>query len=354
VKKKATMKDIADILGISVNAVSLALNNRKGVSEDLRLKVFEVAKSHDYLDRNTRFTGAFERYTFCVMLQDIYAHDSFYGKILYAVEKAARNNGYNILLHHFNDENMSIPDCVEKHYVSGIIILGKILSQNVDLLLNFRINIVIIDHSPMRSSINCVLTDNMGGGFIATRYLIRAGFRRIGFFGDLSYSLSVKQRYYGFLEAIHSEALVSLSERAEYVHRYSITGEIEQHIIEHNTDAIAALLPPKAELPQAYFCSNDSAAIALINALRKKAILVPQEVSIIGFDNGELAEKIEPKLTTINVNRELMGYKAVYRLIQMKEGQNEGVEHTVLGVELVERASVALTTPLTGRFAGHK
>ncbi|MDR1324432.1 MAG: LacI family transcriptional regulator [Treponema sp.] len=341
-KKKATMKDIADVLGISVNAVSLALNNRKGISEDLRLKVFEVARVHGYLDLNTRFTSAFERYTFCVMLQGIYAHDSFYGKILYAVEKAARNNNYNILLYHFNDENMSVPDCVEKHYVSSIIILGKILSRNIDLLMSFHLNIIVIDHSPMRSHINCVLTDNMGGGSIATRYLIRAGFRRVGFFGDLSYSLSVKQRYYGFLEALHNEGLVSLNEQAEYVRRYSITGEIERYIIEHNTDAIAALLPSKFELPQAYFCSNDSAAIVLINALHKKGIQVPQEVSIIGFDNIDLAEKIEPKLTTINVNHELMGYKAVYRLIQMKNGQNEGVEHTVLGVELVERASVAL------------
>ncbi|MDR1025206.1 MAG: LacI family DNA-binding transcriptional regulator [Treponema sp.] len=339
-KKKPSMQDIATMLGISVNAVSLALNKRKGVSEGLRLKIFELADSLGYLEKKPRISRLFEHYTFCIMIQEMYTHGSFHELILSSVSKTAGDNGYNTLLYYFNNESRDIPDCVSRHYVSGIIIIGTISNRLVEKLLPFGIHIVIIDYLPMQYHINCVLADNRSGGFIAARHLLRAGFRKLGYFGDLFYTNSVRDRYYGFLEALIQEGIITYGDREAYTNQYSITGNIEPLVIKSDTAAVADILDRRAALPEAFFCSNDMAAIVLINALRKKGIRVPADISVVGFDNNAMAEKVVPKLTTIHVNRELMGRKAVQRLIDLTENENRETEHTVVWVELVERDSV--------------
>lgn len=336
-KEKTTMKDIADMLGVSINAVSLALNDKKGVSEETRLRILETAQAQGYLDSEHRYVRTFGHYHICVLIQDVYAENGFYGRILYSITTEAKKCGYDILLHHFNDENMTIPDCITTHRVSGIIILGKISIANVENLQALNFHIVVIDHAPRSCRINCILTDNISGGYMATNYLIQAGFRKIGYFGDLSYTLSVKERYYGFLEALTQEKVISFDQTDAYVRKYSITDIVDEHIKNMDTEVIAKILSKRKELPQAYFCSNDRAAETIIQALKEKNIKVPEDISVIGFDD-EI--RVTPKLTTVKVNRELMGQKAVRRLLQLIKEEDQEIEHTVLGVELVVRDSV--------------
>jgi DNA-binding LacI/PurR family transcriptional regulator len=343
--KKVSMRDIAQALGVSVNAVSLALNDRKGVSKETRLKVMEAAQNLGYLDHKVHYANIFGLYHLCILIQDIYHVEgggemTFYGQILYYAIREARDRGYDTVVHYFNDQHIVIPDCISAHKVTGIIVLGKISTANIEKLQATDIRMVIVDHNPRLPNTNCILTDNISGGFMATRRLIRGGFSKIGYFGAYTYSNSIKERYYGFVEALVQEGLVNFQNAGEYVQKYSIMGEIEPYVIDNNIDAIKKLLPRKAQLPQAYFCGNDAAALILIAALRRKNIEVPEEVSVIGFDNSYLAEKSSPKLTTINVSQELMGQKAVRRLVQLIENENEEAEHTILGVELVERESV--------------
>jgi len=338
---KTSMRDIAQALGISVNAVSLALNDRKGVSEETRLKVMEAAQNMGYLDHKVRYSKTFGLHHLCILIQDMYHVEmGFYGQILYYAIREARDRGYDTVVHYFNDQYMVIPDCITTHKVAGIIVLGKMATANIEKLQTTDIRMVIVDHNPRLPNTNCILTDNITGGYMATQRLIRGGFSKIGYFGDYSYSNSIKERYYGFVEALVQEGLVSFQDTGEYVQRYSIMGEIEPYMEDNNIEAIKKLLPRKAQLPQAYFCDNDDTALVLIAALRRKNIKVPEEVSVIGFDNGIMAEKNSSKLTTVNVSREHMGQKAVRRLVQLIENENEEAEHTILGVELVERESV--------------
>jgi DNA-binding LacI/PurR family transcriptional regulator len=338
--KKATMRDIAQTTGVSVNAVSLALNDRKGVSEETRIKIMETAQKLGYLDRKNRYTRTFSQHHLCVLIQDIYYREhknmEFYSKILYYVIKEAKNYGYDTIVNYFNEQNMSIPGCIAKRQVAGILVLGKISSPNVEMLLAVNIPMVIVDHNPRLPNTNCILTDNISGGYMAAKYLIRKGFTEIGYVGDFSYTKSVKERYYGFLEALVQEGLVRFEEINEYIRRYSLMGNIEPYLIDSDIDAVERILPPKERMPQAYFCDNDAAALIVMEALKRKKIDVPGEISIIGFDNGDLAAS----LTTINVSRERLGQKAVRRLVQLLDNENPEAEHTVLGVELVERDSV--------------
>jgi LacI family transcriptional regulator len=347
--QKTTMKDIAKAMGLSVNAVSLALNDRKGVSEATRIGIMETAQKLGYLDRQVRYIKTFSQHHLCVLIQEMYdkkhKNTEFYSQILYYIIKEARDCGYDTLVHYFNEQDMSMPDCIAKRQVAGIIVLGKISTPNVEKLLTVNIRMVLVDHNPRLSNTNCIVTDNISGGYMAAKYLIRNGFTRIGYVGDFSYSKSVKERYYGFLEALIQEELVGFEETGEYIRKYSLIAEIEPYLINNNIDAIERILPEKTRLPQAYFCDNDAAAIMVMEALKRRKIMIPEEISIIGFDNSTLSENYHPKLTTINVNRELMGQKAVRRLIQLIGNENPEAEHTVLGVELIERDSVLKLEP---------
>ncbi|MDR2376349.1 MAG: LacI family DNA-binding transcriptional regulator [Treponema sp.] len=360
---KITMKDIAGAANVSVNAVSLALNDRKGVSEETRIRIMETAQKLGYLDRKLRYIKTFGQHHICVLILDIYEKElknlDFYNQILYHVIREAKYCGYDIIVHYFNEQSMSIPDCITKRHVAGIIVLGKISTLNIQRLMAVNTRMVIADHNPRLPNINCIVTDNISGGYMAAQYLIGKGFAKIGYIGDFSYSKSVKERYYGFLEALVQEGLITFEETGEYIRKYSLMAEIEPFIMNNNIDAIKRILPPKARLPQAYFCNNDAAAIMVMEALKEKGIKIPEEISVIGFDNNDRAGNFSPALTTINVNRELMGQKAVRQLIRLIDNENSEAEHTVLGVELVERDSVrpaqgwpgGATQKLTGKAA---
>ncbi|GHU15683.1 LacI family transcriptional regulator [Spirochaetia bacterium] len=338
---KIIMKDIADNLGLSINAVSLALNDKKGVSEETRLRVLEAAQAQGYLDTKHNYSRIFGQYHICVLIRDEYSRDAeFYGEILHSIIKEARKSGYDTLVQYFDDENLAIPDYIAARRVSGIIILGKISTPNVDALRAFNLHVVVIDHSPRSCKMNCILTDNISGGFMAANYLIHSGCTEIGFVGDLSYALSVKERYYGFLEALTQGNIITSEQPDTYVQKYSLMNSVESYS-EKLTDVLNQMLSRMKDLPQAYFCYNDQTAFALMHVLQEKGIRVPGEISIIGFDNTSWAERVSPQLTTMSVNRELMGQKAVRRIIRLIKEEDQEIEHTVLGVELVVRNSVA-------------
>jgi DNA-binding LacI/PurR family transcriptional regulator len=354
-KKRATMRDIAASLGVSVNAVSLALNDRKGVSEETRLKVLKAADKLGYIDRSSRFARSFEGHHLCALMQEKYASDmSFYGGILSSVINEAHRWGYDVVLKYFDDKNMEVPDCVRKRRVSGILVLGYISSINIEKLADFGIQTVLLDHAPRilkdvstaedAVSPPCILTDNVAGGFTAAQYLLDCGFTRIGFFGELFYTNSMRERYYGFREALSRAGIISHSESDDYIRRYSLITRMERYSPDMDTSAISTrlrdMLKNKKELPEAYFCCNDAAAIMMLNALNSVGLQIPRDISLIGFDNIQLSERISPALTTMAVDRQLMGEKGVQRLLRMLDAPEEKPEHTVLGVHLIVRKSV--------------
>lgn len=339
---KPSMKEIAKIHGVSINAVSLVLNNKPGVSNDMRIKILQTAEKLGYLEKKDKFVKTFSRTNLCVMMQKIYSQDmNFYGRVLYAVVEEAKKNGFDAVMYFFDDNNMEVPKMVEEHRISGIIVIGKISDANIEALQKYRIPIVLTDHASLTKSIDSILTDNKLGGFAVVKYLFETGFQTIGFVGELGYSLSIKERFWGFKEAINNfEVFKSNSGLEEYISRYSITDDIEEAVLANDNKKIIEVVQRKKYLPEVYVCSNDKAAIALMNALQTLGYKVPDDISLVGFDNIDMCEKVRPKLTTVNVNKEIMGKRAVQRIIYKIGHLNSLPENTVIGVELIERESV--------------
>lgn len=334
------MKDIAEKLGVSINAVSLALNNKPGVSDELRHKILAFAHEAGYLAKRNKYMKTYKQSNICVMMQKIYSKDmSFYGKVLYAVTEASRKKGYDTIIHFFYDDDFILPNAVKEYRVSGVIIIGKISDKNIDVLEKYQMPIVVVDHDSLKKKINCVLLNNKLGGYIATNYLIDCGLEKIGFFGDLDYSLSIKERFFGYQEALKNLSLED-AELSAYRKKYSITKNIEKAVLQNDEQMILSLLKMHKNMPQGFVCSNDYAAIALMMGLQKLGYKIPQDISIVGFDNIDMTERISPKITTINVDKKEFGKKAVERLCQLINTKTELSASTILSVELIEKASV--------------
>lgn len=339
---KVKMKDIAERCGVSVNAVSLALNNKPGVSDEMRINILRTAEELGYLETKEKFVKTFARTNICIMLQARYSRDmDFYGRVLFGVVEEAKKNGYDTLMNFFDDENFEVPVTVRERRVTGIIIIGKIKDCNIEQLCGYNIPLVLADHASLTQNIDSIITDNKLGGYIIVKYLVEEGFTRIGFFGELEYSLSIKERFWGYKEALANfMPRLRGNDLDQYVGKYSILEGIEEAILLNKDKEIIELLKKHEKMPEVFVCSNDKAAILLMMTLQKLGYEIPKDISLVGFDNITMCEKIQPKLTTVNVNKERIGKRAVQRLLYKKSHRNRPTENVVISVELVKRESV--------------
>lgn len=333
-KKKVTMKDISEKLNISINAVSLALNDRVGVSDNTRSEVFRTAAELGYFDENPSLIGGNISKNICIMIEKRNFTDiNFYSKVILGIENETRKNNYDIIVNFIDRNNFSIPSAVENRKVCGILIVGTIEDIYLKKILSFGLPVVLVDYTSYRLSVDSIMTQNIAGSYKAADYLISRGHKCIGFFGNINSSLSYRERWIGFCERLKQNRLSDMLEN-------SLTGTVDKYVFEKDYTSIANMIKSIHEIPTAWVCSNDTEAMALYYALDLLDYKVPEDISVIGFDDIDLCTMMSPNLTTMRVYKELMGQKAVKRLIWRMENKNEPSENIRLGVSLVERESV--------------
>ena len=339
---KITMKDIAERLDISINAVSLALNSKAGVSEETRKQVLDIAEELGYLDKSPKFVKSFANKNICVIIKKYYFEDNtFYSKIMMGIGEESRRKGYDIITCLINETEESIPSCIESKKVCGIIVIGTIEDEYLVKLKNYKIPVVLVDHTSLLESTDSILTDNKLGSFNITKLLIEKGYKDIGFFGDLEYSLSIKEKFFGYREALKKFLKFNNCKATEvFIEERSVLYDVEQNIIDKNIEGIKERINRINQISEAFVCSNDNAAIALITSLKELGYMVPKDIAVVGFDDIVLSSLIEPKLTTVRVEKDFMGRKAVDRLLWRIENKKDPDEKTILSVEVIERDSV--------------
>lgn len=335
---KVTMKDIAKELNISINAVSIALNDKPGVSESMRLKILRTADKMGYINEKHHYLSVFSKSNICILMQSYYANTGhFYSIVLRSIVECAKQLGYISILNYFEDNQFEFPDCIIDRKVAGILVVGKISDQNLNQLKNTGIPVVLVDYTSLGDTCDCVLTHNKQGGYLITQYVLDKGYKRVGFFGDLEYSLSFSDRFIGYKQALVNRNTISDIE--SYINQYSILHETEKYVLENDVNSIVSLLK-KSELPEVFVCANDSNAFILLNALTLMNIKVPDQIAITGFDDTPLCDKTIPKLTTVQVQKELMGEIAVNKLIDRIHRENDVQMTQLLSTKIIERDSV--------------
>ncbi len=332
--KKVTMDSIALKLGISKNTVSLALRGMPGISEATRKAIAAEAENMGYQYKNSVKPTATKN--LCLVIAKC-TRDSigFFSFIQLGIEDEAKKNNVNTIIHYYdeNDEVFETPNCIKDSMVSGIITLGRISRKTTDALLSYDLPIVMVDNYFDDLVLDCILTDNQCGGYLATEHLIKSGHTRIGFLGDIYASVSFYDRYQGFLKALGEYKLVNKPE-------YSIVNRKLENAPGEEVAAIINNMKSNSSMPTAFFCCNDAEAIIMVKILSNMGIAIPDEVSIMGFDDIETSRNITPELTTMRVQKEIMGRRAVAKLLNKINNKGEPTEKILLSADIIKRQSV--------------
>jgi len=333
-QKTVTLKDIAKEVGISPSTVSRAINNEGRVSETTKRRISEAIKKLDY-HPNIMARGLASKKTksvgFVISKRRGRSLDrtSFYGKIIEGVEKEGRKYGYNPIFSVINEEERKSASLqiVKENRVDGLILAGCDIDKKLVLSLKERkIPLVLVDNHFDKEKISCVVTDNLNGAYEAVTYLISLGHKRIGFVAEMLSDLSFYERLQGYKLALKEAGL-----------------NYEENLVQESRDDIGYTATKKlleSQLPpSAIFAANDSAAIQAMRAIRKKRLRIPQDIAIVGFDNGEVAPYTNPPLTTVRVFTKEMGQIAMRMLIEIINNKNPLPVKNLMFTELVIRES---------------
>ncbi|AEY67871.1 LacI family DNA-binding transcriptional regulator [Clostridium sp. BNL1100] len=333
--KKVTMDNIAEKLGISKNTVSLALRGMPGISENTRNLIEQTANGMGYRYKASVRKSIMARNLCLIIAKSTRDSIGFFSYVQLGIEDEAKKNNFNTIIHYYdeNDEGFETPNCVKDGMVSGIITLGRISHKTINCIIGYDLPVVMVDNYFDNLAMDCILTDNHSGGYAATEHLIDCGHTKIGFLGDISASISFYDRYQGFLKALGDRGI-------EFKEVFSIIGKKLEELPKKDIEALICEMKVKAGLPDAFFCCNDAEAIVFLKVLKNMGISVPDEISVIGFDDIENAGNVTPELTTMRVQKELMGKRAVCRLIEKLEHEIKPTEKILLSACLVKRKSV--------------
>lgn len=328
--QKVTMKDIADKLDISINAVSIALNDKQGVSHDLRIQILETAVEMGYPLKKLNARKSLKNKTLLVMIEDRKKHDKYYYlNLLSYMKKEAKIFGYRILVEYYDTKDFKVPKYISEHHVAGVIISGKITDEMINLIKLYINEILCINHSIPYINVDYIITNEFLGGYLSCEFLIKKGYTKIGFIGDIEKSPNFKQRYYGYKQCLKNNLDVKKYELV------CLTKGIEQAVLSNNHRYIQKMLLTYREMPEAFVCVNDRNAAIIMKALQYNGYKVPQDIKLIGFDNMELNNN---RFTTLEVQRKEIAKKAIRRINEMIH-ENTYPQTIMLSPKIIERES---------------
>ncbi len=328
-----TIKDVARESGVAISTVSNVLNNVDIVSEETRNKVLEAVEKLKYVpNMNAKFLKSNKKNTIGLFLPSI--QGDFYKMLMQAVHLQCKLKGY-LLNIYVSNENTSeeIYSMIISSGVEGAIILNERLSDEyIDRITRTKLPIVFIDREYAGDHMSSVIIDNASGATLATEYLIKQGHRRIGYIHGI-FNFDDESRFKAFVDVMKKYAL-PLDDTV------ILRGYFEEAVA---YSEMRVLLLKGIEMPDAFFCANDEMAWGCIRALSEAGVSVPDQVSVIGFDDNTLAAYYAPAITTIHSPVKELGSLCATELIRLiqSKGQAEG-RTTRLTPELVLRDSCNL------------
>ena len=332
--------DIAREAEVSPSAVSLVLNNKPGVSSEVRQKIIAIAGKIGYKNVQPdqyRFSG--ENITIRLLKIARHGHiinerhNPFITEYLEGIETETKKRKYKLEVSFFDKTPIdAIVDSQKDTAVGGLIILGTELSAHeLDSFAELSTPIVFIDTYFPLSLYDCIDIDNADGVFRAIQHLYSNGHRSIGLVKSSYETTNFKMREFGFLESMEYFALPAVK-----MFFSSVDPAFDRSI-----NDFGKFLNKAKKLPTAFFCMNDMIALGCIKALQKRGIKVPDDISIIGFDDLPSSSLCDPTLTTIRVSSHQIGCRAVEKLSDKILNPGSGLpENILIPNKLIIRESV--------------
>ena len=334
-KKAVTMSDIAKAMNVSTVTVSKALGDRDGVSAELRERIKQKATEMGYrVHAGTHGAKDGLTYNIGIIVAKHFISDasSFYWIVYrYIVELLQKQNYYG-MLEVVNDHNgmEEIPNSVLDHKVDGLIVLGQLSDEYISKLISHQLPTVFLDFYGSREDADAVLSDNFYGAYMLTSHLIENGHRRIGFLGSIGSTSSIQDRYLGYYKAL-------LENRIPLRQDWVIGDRSNE------SDIFPEFTLPQ-DMPTAFVCNCDETAYKLVNQLKNAGYSVPEDISVVGYDNHIYSTICNPRLTTIDVNSRVMSTEAVDIILHKIRDVNYRRGRTLVTGKLVRRESVQKLT----------
>lgn len=335
IKKTVTMSDIAKVMNVSTVTVSKALGDREGVSDELRERIKQKATEMGYRI-HTGGHGAKDGLTYnigIIVARHFISDASAFYWIMYRyiVELLQKQNYYGMLEVVDDDSSAEIPNSVMDKKVDGLIVLGQFSDSYIDKLMSHYIPTVFLDFYGSREDAETVLSDSFYGAYMLTSHLISCGHRRIGFLGSVSSTSSIADRYLGYYKALIE-------------HRIPLRQDWVINDRSNESDIYPTFSLPQ-DMPTAFVCNCDETAYKLVNQLKAAGYNVPDDISVVGYDNHIYSTICSPRLTTIDVNSRAMSGEAVDIILHKIRDGNYKRGRTLVTGKLIRRESVKNLNP---------
>jgi LacI family transcriptional regulator len=327
--KKVTMQDIADYLNISKNSVSLALRNKEGVSFETQKKVKEAALKLGYLYPDLdNYVPLIPAKYLLVASSFALSQTSFFGEIVKHLEAELSAENGDLIIHEVVDVNDLVSlDFVEFDEYRGVFILSHISNAFIDKILKLHDACVLIDHHNPFLETDTIVTQNINGAFLAVDKLIKLGHKKIGFIGDTEFSPSYMERYLGYKQALSAANIPLVN---DYV--YASIKE-NQHTLYNKLETIT-------DMPSAWFCVNSGIAFILNSFLHSKGYSVPEDISIICFDDTEFSRMANPPITCLSTDLSTLAAEAFELLKRRINHPDKKIIEISIRPDIIERKSV--------------
>jgi len=327
-----TLEDLANECNVSMSTASRSIAGSYGISDETRLRVLAAATRLGYRpNRIARGLATGRSHTLGLVLSDI--RNPFMTELARGAEDAAYAAGYDMVLCNSDldpEKQVRYVRTLMEKRVGGIVMnsVGTLSREQQEEIVRHGIPVVLLSRQRQGLPFSSVTADNFAGGLLAGKHLITLGHRVIAHLTGPRQHDNLRERLRGFLKAVER-----------------VREEVAPVVIygDHSSQggyAMAKTALKKHRDVTAIFAANDAIAFGVMRAIHEQDLRIPQDISLIGFDNVEMAGLTQPPLTTVHQPKYEMGKAAVEMLLKLAEGSDWRVpEHLLFGVELIERES---------------
>ena len=333
--KRPSMRDVAQLAGVSLSSVSLVAAGRPGVGDVTRTRTLEAMRQLGYNPRG-RARREDARYTLAIVserLVEPIERDVFYAEILEGIQSEAQRHGHRVLLHLLDSHGQGADPRQGPLWreIDGLILAngGDLTDEMIATLIDSHVPAVLVDNYVVDQPLHCVVADNVTAGYVATRHLLRLGHRRVGLLAGPRKYRSLIDRQEGYLDALTEYGIPVDMDVIPPPHHDG--GQKGYRQMLHLLDA------PRP--PSAVVAISDKTAFGAMEAIKERGKRIPGDVALVSIDDVAESAHTTPPLTTVQVPRFEMGTESVRRLLALLAGLAPRPTKTVLYTHLVVRES---------------
>jgi DNA-binding LacI/PurR family transcriptional regulator len=326
------MRDIAAMAGVDISTVSRALGGDQSISPETRGRIQQIAQQHGYKKRSSRARTI----AYVIDRRFFLLTSHFYNRVMEGIEAEVASRGYSFQFRSLEPGHEGL-DAAEMRRLGGVIVTSTFNDEVIRELRAAGLPLVLLDHYIPTEDVSCVLVDNTDGIIRGLQHLAALGHRRIAYLAGDVREIGTADRLVGYGKAVRLFGL-DASPHLVVECDFTISGAYR---------AMKGFLDSNAPVT-AVAAVNDIAAIGAMEAVKERSLRIPQDISILGFDDIDLASQVIPRLSTMHVRKRTMGRLAVRRLFRLMDGIQDEYSKVLVPPILVGRDSTGTAPGAAG------